>query len=256
MRIVSGCGTGHGGPWAIIGRVESRTKERLTGALIIIAVLVVLVPEMLSGPHPALDTGPVLAPQAAVVAPVVTYELPVANQPAAPDSDQSALMPQTAAVDEPALPPPTPAVAMPPPEPVVPVVASAPVPSPAAAADKPVSGARLPKPAVAVNAAPSAKQPAAVKPAKPVKSADNKPAVASATSTRGWTVQVGSFAQRVNAQHLVQDLKAKGFAAQVNEDTKGHLFRVKTGPVADRAAAQALQAKLVAAGYHATVSAP
>jgi len=67
---------------------------------------------------------------------------------------------------------------------------------------------------------------------------------------------VCSFAQHVNAQHLVQDLKAKGFAAQVSEDTKGHLFRVKTGPVADRAAAQALQAKLVAAGYHATVSAP
>ena len=67
---------------------------------------------------------------------------------------------------------------------------------------------------------------------------------------------MGSFAQRVNAQHLVQDLKAKGFASQVSEDAKAHLFRVKAGPVADRAAAQALQAKLVAAGYRATIAVP
>ena len=255
MRIVSGCGTGDGSPWAIIARVEFRTKERLTGALIIIAILVVLVPEMLSGPHPALTSGPAQAPQAAVIAPVVTYNLPVANEPAASVSDQSALMPQVAAADTPALPPPAPVVAAPPPEPVAAVVAAAPV-NPPAAAEKPVSGARAPKPVVAVNAAPAAKQPAAVKPAKPLKSADNKPSVASAAATHGWTVQVGSFAQRVNAQHLMQDLKAKGFASQVSEDAKAHLFRVKAGPVADRAAAQALQAKLVAAGYRATIAVP
>jgi cell division septation protein DedD len=53
-----------------------------------------------------------------------------------------------------------------------------------------------------------------------------------------------------------QDLKAKGFASQISEDAKARLFRVKAGPVADRAAAQALQARLVAAGYRATLSAP
>lgn len=215
--------------------MEFRTKERLTGALIIIAILVVLVPEMLSGPHPALNAGPAQAPQAAVVAPVQTYELPVANQPAATGSDQSALLPQVPVADAPALPPPTPVVATPP-EPVAPVVAAPPVSAPVAT-EKPVSGARAPKPVVAVNPAPAVKRPAAVK-------------------ANRWLVQVGSFAQRGNAQQLVQDLKAKGFASQISEDAKARLFRVKAGPVADRAAAQALQARLVAAGYRATLSAP
>ena len=238
MRIVSGCGTGDGGPWAIIGRVEFRTKERLTGALIIIAILVVLVPEMLSGPHPALNAGPAQAPQAAEVAPVLTYELPVANQPSASSIDQSALMPQAAVADAPTLPPPTPVVATPPPEPVAAIVAAAPVQA-AVTAGKPVSGARAPKPAER-------------------KPADNKAAAARppAAKANAWMVQVGSFAQRGNAQHLVQDLKAKGFASQLSEDGKAHLFRVKVGPVADRQAAQALQAKLVAAGYRATIAAP
>jgi hypothetical protein len=207
--------------------VETRTKERLTGALIIIALLVVLVPEMLSGPHPTLEAGPAQTPQATVMAPVVTYELPVANQPVATGTDQSALMPQMAATDTPALPPPTPVVAVPAPEPVAAVVAETPAQPPVV--EKPVSGSRAPKPA---NTKPQAAKP------------------------RAWMVQVGSFVKRENAQHLMQDLKAKGFASQVSEDTKARLFRVKAGPVADRTAAQALQAKLVAAGYRATISAP
>jgi DedD protein len=232
VRIVSGCGTGDGGPWAIICRVETRTKERLTGALIIIALLVVLVPEMLSGPHPPLEAGPAQAPQATVVAPVLTYELPVANQPAATGSDQSALMPQVAAADTPALPPPTPVVAVPAPEPVAAVVAETPAQPPAV--EKPVSGSRASKPA----------------------NTKTQAAKTQAAKSRAWTVQVGSFVKRDNAQHLMQDLKAKGFASQLSEDTKARLFRVKAGPVADRAAAQALQARLVAAGYRATISAP
>jgi len=226
--------------------VETRTKERLTGALIIIALLVVLVPEMLSGPHPTLEAGPAQTPQATVMAPVVTYELPVANQPVATGTDQSALMPQMAATDTPALPPPTPVVAVPAPEPVAAVVAETPAQQPVV--EKPVSGSRAPKPLVA--AVPASTGKAAATATKP---ANTKP---QADKPRAWMVQVGSFVKRENAQHLMQDLKAKGFASQVSEDTKARLFRVKAGPVADRAAAQALQAKLVAAGYRATISAP
>jgi DedD protein len=217
--------------------VETRTKERLTGALIIIALLVVLVPEMLSGPHPTLEAGPAQTPQATVMAPVVTYELPVANQPAATGTDQSALMPQTAAADTPALPPPTPVVAVPAPEPVAAVVAETPAQPPVV--EKPVSGSRASKPADTKTQV-----------------AKTQAAKTQAAKPRAWMVQVGSFVKRENAQHLMQDLKAKGFASQLSEDTKARLFRVKAGPVADRAAAQALQAKLVAAGYRATISAP
>jgi len=114
--------------------------------------------------------------------------------------------------------------------------------------EKPVSGSRAPKPVVAAVPASTGKAAATA-----TKQANTKP---QAAKPRAWMVQVGSFVKRENAQHLMQDLKAKGFASQLSEDTKARLFRVKAGPVADRAAAQALQAKLVAAGYRATISAP
>ena len=228
--------------------MESRTKERLTGALIIIAILVVLIPELFSGPHPTMDTAPAQAPQAAEVAPVVTYELPVANQPVPASQDQSALLPQVSATGAPALPPPV--VVEEPPAPVPPVAEPSPTPAPAVV-DKPVAGTRAVKPPVTSSPAASGKGIPAVKPAaaKP----DNKAPV---QGSHAWTVQVGSFAQRANALHLVQDLKAKGFASQVSDDAKAKLFRVKVGPVADRPAALVLQAKLVSIGYRATLSAP
>ena len=37
--------------------METRVKERLIGAVILVALIVALVPEILSGPHQASDTG-------------------------------------------------------------------------------------------------------------------------------------------------------------------------------------------------------
>ena len=37
--------------------METRVKERLIGALILIALIVLLVPELLTGPHPARGSG-------------------------------------------------------------------------------------------------------------------------------------------------------------------------------------------------------
>jgi cell division septation protein DedD len=64
-------------------------------------------------------------------------------------------------------------------------------------------------------------------------------------------VQLGSFSQQANAQQLAQTLTQSGFPAQVSSTSSQgkQLYRVRAGPVADRAAAQALQARLTRAGH-------
>ena len=64
-------------------------------------------------------------------------------------------------------------------------------------------------------------------------------------------VQLGVFANHDNAERLVQQLKGQGFHALVSEISSGTrtLWRVRAGPVAERAAAEQLSVKLRAAGH-------
>jgi cell division protein FtsN len=67
-------------------------------------------------------------------------------------------------------------------------------------------------------------------------------------------VQLGSFASRANADRLAHQLKGQGFAASVSQGTSGrHLYRVRVGPVHDRAAATQLLSKLNAAGHSGSI---
>ena len=70
-------------------------------------------------------------------------------------------------------------------------------------------------------------------------------------SGSGYSVQLGSFASRKNADRLVSDLKGKGFSASVSESkSRGRkLYKVRVGPESDREAAQAVQARLRAIGH-------
>lgn len=70
-----------------------------------------------------------------------------------------------------------------------------------------------------------------------------------------WMVQLGVFAKQANADRLAQDLKGKGFHALVSEVTvHGKTFwRVRAGPVAQRAAAEQLNARLRVAGHAGSV---
>jgi len=94
-------------------------------------------------------------------------------------------------------------------------------------------------------------------PAKPTviaNSAQGKPAPQ--PSGTGWTVQLGSFASRANAERLVGELKAKGYAAFSTESGSGGriLYRVRVGPAEDHASAAALAAKLRTAGHPGTLT--
>jgi cell division septation protein DedD len=74
--------------------------------------------------------------------------------------------------------------------------------------------------------------------------------------TRGdWVVQLGVFAKHANADRLAQELKEQGFHALVSEvSVSGRtLWRVRAGPVAERAMAEQLSTKLRTAGHAGSV---
>jgi DedD protein len=75
------------------------------------------------------------------------------------------------------------------------------------------------------------------------------PAPASASVETGFAVQIGSFANRANAEGLVAKLGKVGFPAFIAPTGNGRkLYRVRVGPVADRAGALQLAARLAEAG--------
>lgn len=67
-----------------------------------------------------------------------------------------------------------------------------------------------------------------------------------AAAAKAWTVQLASFNQRANAQQLIKQLRAKGFAAYIHEaKTKQSLVcRVFVGPELNREKADVLAQKL------------
>ncbi|MFO1509943.1 MAG: SPOR domain-containing protein [Steroidobacteraceae bacterium] len=71
----------------------------------------------------------------------------------------------------------------------------------------------------------------------------------SASVETGFAVQIGSFANRANAEGLVAKLGKGGFPAFISPTGSGRkLYRVRVGPVADRAGALQLAARLAEAG--------
>jgi DedD protein len=189
--------------------VERRVKERLVGASILVALIVLIVPELLSGP-PSSGVATTPASTAAVPIRNVTVDL---EEGASSDTASSASAPASA-----------PASAQQPPAPV-----AGPVPVPA------------PPPVLEKASAPPKIEP---------ESEDASP--------HRWAVQVGSFANRVNAERLTHHLKAHGADAYVSPLGKGaaERFRVRVGPFADRSAAAQAMAKLKAEGEPASLVAP
>jgi DedD protein len=227
--------------------LDSLVKERLTGAIILVVLIVLLVPELLSGPSRSAP-----APQAAATSseepPLRSYTIDLADEShtAATSAGTSDALPQTSG---PAQPPgiverataetPTseqPAAAGSSAE----AVRSAPETSSPAQHDTPKE---QPQPAVQRQTATASAQRA------PIAAADK------ASSSGGWMVQLGVFANRANADRLAQELKSRGFHAQVSENSAGGrlLWRVRAGPVAERTAAEQLSARLRAAGHAGSV---
>lgn len=121
------------------------------------------------------------------------------------------------------------------------------------------------KPVVSAEKAKPVKAPVKVEPVKPAKSMATvvppaptaasssapltaepvKPAPAEAPTVR-WYLNAGSFSQQANAATLQETLKKQGFAASIKEvaSAKGTVYKVRVGPMLDKAKAQATKAKL------------
>ncbi len=195
-------------------------KERLTGAIILVALIVLLVPELLRGP---VKSAPRTVAASAEEPPLRSYTINLGDDSQA---RSSAAQPQASAPQ--------------------PVNAPASPPLPVQAQPDTESPPQSPTPAPAVPApAPKATSPPPATHASPPVAT---PAPADAAGA--WMVQLGSFASRANAEHLAQKLKSQGFTASVSQGASGrHLYRVRVGPVHDKAAAAQLQGKLKAAGH-------
>ncbi len=196
--------------------MEVRVRERLVGALVLVAVVVLLVPAILRGRDPA----PAALPEAA---PTRRVEVPIDS--ATPVPEEQVLVPETVLPD------------------AAPEVAPAPVPAPDAGAAKPDTApppTPLPKPQAATTEPP----------AKP------KAAPAPATTTSAWAVQLGAFSSQVKAEQLVVELRKRRYAAFVLEYRAGGqvLYRVRVGPEQDRARAVEIAARLAKDGFQPVVA--
>lgn len=73
--------------------------------------------------------------------------------------------------------------------------------------------------------------------------------------TGGFYVQVNSFGSRANADKQVTGLKAMGIASTIFDDGgSGARYKVRVGPFADRAAAEAMQARLRKEGFRPSIT--
>ncbi len=204
--------------------MERPVKERLVGATILVAVIVLIVPELLSGPkRPAT---PPLSPGSSAPTRNVFVDLTTNKATPAPQAAELASAATAAA-------------------------------SGAAARDAATAGGDAPPAAGAVAAAPPTVSTLRVETQPP---APNSPAdtATSPDAARGWAIQLGSFVSRANAEKLVHQLKATGSVVYVTSSGSGHSlrYRVRTAPLPDRAAAERAAAKLKAAGHTVTIVTP
>lgn len=213
-------------------------KERLTGAIILVALIVLLVPELLTGPIRTKSAPAASATRAE--APLRSYTLTLGG------SHPADAAPATAAAQTPAQP--APDAHQSPPE------SSAQSP-PEAHSEGSGPQQAPPEAATPPSGPPSvSRQSAGPDPALQVASTPAHQAVREArvaASAGGWVVQLGSFASRKNANRLAHSLAARGFHMSVSSARSGSrvLWRVRAGPAHDRAGAQRLAVRLRALGH-------
>jgi DedD protein len=207
--------------------MDSRAKHRLTGAVILVALSVLLVPALLTGPSDSNAPG-----QDAQNDGMRQYTIDMNEQNRRAQPNEVTAEPERASASKSA-----------PPARAVPDEAAAPAPQVATAPANPMS-ANVPVQT-------PAPEPAPVSPPAP-----RTVAPPAATNQSGnFVVQLGTFASRENADNLVRDMTAKGFAAFVVPTTssRGELYRVRVGPTRDRAAAEALAAQLKRVGQSGSI---
>lgn len=215
--------------------MDQGLKERLVGAAVLVAIGVWLIPWVLDGPEEPLETGArsLQLPPAEEPMPMRTQTLRLGGE-----AEVAAPAPAEPVAAVPESPSATPAAQEPP-------VAEAPVAA-VEAAPPPREAEPPPAPAPQTAAVPAP----APAPPKPAASAP-QPRPAPAVAARGaWAVQLGSFSEESRARGVVQRAGTFGYKAAVTtvRSNGRTLYRVRVGPYAARAEADAAASALVAHG--------
>jgi len=204
-------------------------KERLTGAIILVALIVLLVPELLSGPVRSAPRVAASTASSAEEPPFRSYTINLADDAHAHTAPSHPSGPQQPA-PIPSVAPEADAMALPHTSPASPSPAAQPTPLP-------------PSQALAPAPAPTARASTATTPPEP-----------GSASSSGYVVQLGSFASRANADRLARQVRAQGFPVSVSQGSSGRrLYRVRVGPAHDRAAAGQLAGQLRASGHSGSI---
>ena len=201
--------------------MDRALKERIIGAIVLVALVVLVVPVFLDGPP---DSGE-----------MISERVPLPGQ--SDQKTQTVVLERTRDEPMPAQQDPAPASVEEPPQ------AAALKPEPAPVEEqKPEPERSEPE-----QSAPTASEPAESAPAVAVAS--------SASATGMFAVQLGSFSNQQNAERLAADLRKQGFAAFLSQlsTPDGQLHRVRVGPQKDREAAEAMAARLAKAGHKGKV---
>ena len=212
--------------------MDRRVKERLVGASILAVLIVLVVPELLSGPVPVPATSrlPASTPE-----PVRNVTVDLATSKAPEPSPLDAPAASSAANSG--------------------AVASSAAASSAAASDAPPTAAAPSSGASSLPAPPASAASTSVEiaPSLPTSSTTAK-----TTAGHTWAVQLGSFVSRDNADKLARQLRAQGFAVYVLPGGSGSSlrYRVRIGPMSDRAVAAQTVAKLKSLGQVASLVSP
>jgi DedD protein len=227
--------------------MDRRVKERLIGASILVALIVLVVPELLSGPKSAVPpatlptTFPANAPEPTrnVTLDLATSKAPANSEVEPAETQGSAASAVSAAKGGEASP-----------------AAPAPAPPTEGSPSAGSSSTAVPPAAAPATAAPATGAPTTAAPTtpKPVETAAQSPISAHAN----WAVQLGSFASRANADNLSRQLKGQGFSVYVlpGGSSTTVRYRVRVGPLADRDSAERMAAKLKSIGHASSLVAP
>jgi DedD protein len=197
--------------------MESRVRERLVGALVLVGIVVLFVPAILTGRGTTTAAPPGPETRRA--------EFPVDD--AAPQPEELVLVPEP--------------------------VADAPAPAEAAArkaSEPPPKGtASEPTPSIA-----DARESRAAAPRSEKATAATSPAING--STQAWAVQIGAFSSREKAEQQVAQLRERRYAAFILEYRASGkvLYRVRVGPEQDRARAAEIAARLAKDGFQPVVA--
>ncbi len=115
--------------------------------------------------------------------------------------------------------------------------------SPAVTPPRPASASAATGAASTRPSTPPPAAPPAPAPTQPAPAAASRPAGPTAS---GWAVQVGSFSKQDTAEQLAKELRGQGHATFVMPVRSGAttLYRVRIGPVKERASAEALLRKV------------